>query len=108
MGLHFDHVRLNGFGSLLAGNGDAVIPIDHKVDFAHFIHFNGRQAGAILQKCHPDTGPAILVLCPPRQEGAGKVGIAAHTSHDRVERDVLYAALGADAQLQLLRHFLVG
>jgi hypothetical protein len=90
----------------LPGNGDPVIPVEHKVDLVELIHLDGWQASkAGHRQLDPDPPPLITIV--PRPKGPRKIGAASYTAGNRIYRYVLQASRRVTGRAKLLPYILV-
>lgn len=93
-GFIFPDVGLDGVGSGLPGDRDPVVPIQHKVDHAHFVHLDGWDAVGQADLAH--SLPAASDVLRAREKGACEIPTPADAAGD------LRHWNGLDAEICLL------
>ena len=98
--LDFGDNRLDSRRAQRFGDGDAMIAVQHEIDFADLIDFDGRQP--LFAGVHGlDFRPARFVAVVARQKAPREIFIPTDAADDGVKRDVAQLAERRAGNLQL-------
>ncbi len=89
----------------MARHGNTVIPITDKVDLAHFVELNRRQAAPYGNQLL-DVLPPASQMIPAREKGPGKVSVTTYAAHNLIDWHFLKVQVAHVLQLQPLVHVL--